>query len=77
MLFDNLSPKTDFSSKLTIKLEIISGNILYITHEIDKIKKIVTKLELDSRLQKQIDEYYGGTGEAHLGTSPQTDQDEQ
>ncbi len=62
MLFDNLSPKTDFSSKKQlIKLEIIAGNILYITHEVDKIKKIVTRLELQLKLQKQVDDYFDET----------------
>jgi len=40
---------------------IISGNVLYITHEIDKIKKICTRLELNSNLQKQVDEYFEDT----------------
>ncbi len=72
MLFDNLSPKTDFSSKIQLQLQSMSGNILYITHEIDKIKKIVTKLELQQKLQKQVDEYF-----ERDKTSPQTDSDEQ
>ncbi len=58
MLFDNLSPKTDFSSKIQLKLEIISGNILYLTHEMDKIHKLVKSLSLDKSLQKQVDEYF-------------------
>ncbi len=72
MLFDNLSPKTDFSSKITIQLDILNKNILYCTHELDKIKKIVTTLENSLNLQKQVDEYFDSTN-----TSPQTDQDEQ
>lgn len=58
MLFDNLSPKTDFSSKITIQLDILNKNILYCTHELDKIKKIVTSLETSQNLQKQVDEYF-------------------
>ncbi len=58
MLFDNLSPKTDFSSKITIQLDILNKNILYCTHELDKIKKIVTNLSVDQHLQKQVDEYF-------------------
>ncbi len=71
MLFDNLSPKTDFSSKITIQLDILNKNILYITHECDKIKKIVTKLEIDRNLQKSVDEYF-----ERDETSPQTDTDD-
>ncbi len=69
MKFIHLSPPTaDFSSELQSQLRILNGNILYITREVDLIKKLVSKLELDSRMEKQVDEYYGGTGEAHLGT---------
>ncbi len=58
MLFDNLSPKTDFSSKIQLKLDILNKNILYVTHEVDKIKKIVTGLQTDIALQKQVTEYF-------------------
>ncbi len=78
MKFIHLSPPSaDFSSELQSQLRILNGNILYITREVDKIYKIVNKLELDSRLQKQIDEYYGGTGEAHLGTNPEDSKQEE
>jgi len=71
MLFDNLSPKTDFSSKLTIsKLEILNKNVLYITHQTDKILKILNRLVIDKDLQNTVDEYFEET-------SPQTDTDEQ
>ncbi len=59
MLFDNLSPKTDFSSKITIqKLDILMSNVLYITHEVDKIKKLVNKLLVDKDLQQTVDKYF-------------------
>ncbi len=59
MLFDNLSPKTDFSSKITIKkLDILMSNVLYITHEVDKIKKLVNKLLVDKDLQNTVDKYF-------------------
>ncbi len=73
MLFDNLSPKTDFSSKLTIsKLEILNKNVLYITHQTDKILKLLNKLIIDKNLQNTVDEYF-----ERDETSPQTDSDEQ
>ncbi len=73
MLFDNLSPKTDFSSKITIqKLDILMSNVLYITHEVDKIKKLVNKLLVDKNLQNTVDQYFDKDE-----TSPQTDSDEQ
>ncbi len=73
MLFDNLSPKTDFSSKITIqKLDILMSNVLYITHECDKILKLVNKLAIDRDLQQTVDKYF-----ERDETSPQTDSDEQ
>ncbi len=73
MLFDNLSPKTDFSSKITLqKLDILMSNVLYITHEVDKIKKLVETLAIDNSNQKQVDEFF-----ERDETSPQTDADEQ
>ncbi len=72
MLFDNLSPKTDFSSKIQLKLDILNKNILYVTHECDKILKILNKMNIDSNLQSTVDKYF-----ERDETSPQTDSDEQ
>ncbi len=60
MKFDfSKSNESDFRNKLQLdKLEIINKNILYITHECDKILKIVRALETSSNLQKQVDEYF-------------------
>ncbi len=58
MLFDKLSPKTDFISKTQLDFSVLNGNILYITHEVDKILKLVKKLEHDSKLQKQVNDYF-------------------
>ncbi len=74
MLFDNLSPKTDFSSKLqllALRLDILNKNILYVTHECDKILKVVNRLVTDKDLQNTVDQYFEKDE-----TSPQTDQDE-
>ncbi len=64
--FKNISPSADFYSKL----DILNKNLLYITHECDKILKIVKKLEHDKTLQDTVDKYFEET-------SPQTEQDEQ
>jgi len=69
MLFDNLSPKTDFSSKIQLKLEILNKNVLYVTHECDKILKILNRMAIDKDLQNTVDEYFEET-------SPQTDTDD-
>jgi len=59
MIFDKLSPTTDFISKIQLELHLINKNVLYCTHELDKIKKIVIRLEVDHNLQKQVDDYLG------------------
>ncbi len=73
MKFMNLSPDTDFYSKFQSQLTVISGNVLYITHQIDKILKIINKLEVDKGLQKQVDQYFDEDSDE---TSPQTDTDD-
>ncbi len=73
--FKNISPlRADFYSKL----DILNKNMLYSTHQLDKILKLVNKLVIDDNLQKQVDDYIEddsppeeATGPA---TSPQTEQ---
>ncbi len=58
---NRISPNADLCSEiklLEVKMDILNKNILYVTHECDKIKKIVTSLENSSNLQKQVDEYF-------------------
>ncbi len=71
-MFNKLkSNESDFSSlQHDPFLDIMNKNILYLTHSIDKCLLVLKKLEVDSGLQKQVDEYFEET-------SPQTDSDEQ
>ncbi len=62
------STEADFL-KLYIKLDTIQKNVLYITHQVDFLRK---KLIVDKGLQQQVDKYFEDDE-----TSPQTDQDEQ
>ncbi len=71
MLFDKLSPTTDFISKLQLDLHILNKNILYITHTQDKILKLVKELTHDHDLQDTVDKYF-----ERDETSPQTDTDD-
>ncbi len=76
MLFDNLSPIADFSSKIQLKIDILNKNILYVTHTVDKI--LVKLNERDLR-QQSLD-YYGKKYGEELGQVEdisQTDLDEQ
>ncbi len=64
--FNRISPTTDFYSKL----DICNKNILYITHQTDKILKILKEMTVDKDLQSQVDEYFESDE-----TSPQTESD--
>ncbi len=71
--FNRLSPDADLCSKITLhKLDILLKNVLYCTHQDDKILKILEELVHDKGLQKQVDEFFEDGV-----TSPQTDQNEQ
>ncbi len=39
-------------------LERMSGNILYITHQVDFIRKRIIANEVDKSLQTQVDKYF-------------------
>ncbi len=54
------------------KLDIIGKNLLYSTHQSDKILSLVKEINVDSHLQKQVDEYFD---ERDDETSPQTESD--
>ncbi len=76
--FNRISPSADFYSKLTqleLKLEIMNKNVLYVTHECDKILKLLKSLENSSNLQKQVDEYFEDEEPTSYAesTSPQTE----
>ncbi len=71
---NRISPNADFCSEinqLVIMLETLNKNILYCTHQDDKILKILHKLIIDDKLQSTVDKFFEDE------TSPQTDQVEQ
>ncbi len=58
---NRISPIADFCSKikaLEAKLEVLNSNVLYITHESDKILKLVKTLTIDKDLQTTVDKYF-------------------
>ncbi len=67
------SPETFNLKTLESNYRVMNSNILYITHEIDQIKKIVIQLINATKLQKQVDEYFDEPSEEMPRTSPQTD----
>jgi len=61
-------------------VETIQKNLLYVTHQVDFIRKKVISLDTDKSLQKQVDEYFDDGASSYPEpekTSPQTDRDEQ
>ncbi len=42
-------------------LERMAGNILYITHQVDFIRKRILANETDKRLQSQVSDYFEDT----------------
>ncbi len=64
------SPETFNNS--TINLTVLNKNILYLTHELDAIKRMLSGLITDISLQKQVSQYFDDDE-----TSPQTDPGEQ
>ncbi len=44
--------------KMFQSIETIQKNVLYCTYRIDKILKLVTSLQTDTGLQKQVDDYF-------------------
>ncbi len=59
--------------KMFQSIETIQKNVLYCTYRIDKILKTVVKLEVDSGLQKQVDDYFDD--ESHQNTPPKEDKE--
>ncbi len=58
-MFNNFkSPETLNSKTITKYDKIINSNLLYITHEIDQIKKIVIAISNSQKLQHQVDEFF-------------------
>ncbi len=39
-------------------LDTLQKNVLYLTHQVDFIRKQISKLVTDKDLQKQVDEYF-------------------
>ncbi len=60
MKFDfSKSSEPDLRNKLQLdKLDIINKNLLYLTHEVDKCVSMLRRMEVDTNLQKQVDDYF-------------------
>ena len=53
------SSEPDLKNSISVnKLDVMANNILYMTHEIDKIRSDLLKLTRDMAVQKQATEFY-------------------
>ncbi len=44
--------------KMFQSIETIQKNVLYITHQVDFIRKKVLSIDIDKRLQSRVDDYF-------------------
>ncbi len=65
------SPETFNNS--TINLTVLNKNILYLTHELDAIKRMLSGLITDISLQKQVTDYFDGDSDPN--TPPNEDKE--
>ncbi len=56
--------------KIVQSIERLNANVIYVTHQVDFIRKILMQQKHDKDLQTTVDKYFDET-------SPQTDSDEQ
>ncbi len=58
MKFDfSKSDNADLQNKFQLELDTMRKNILYITHRVDAIMSLCRKINTDTSLQKQVDDY--------------------
>ncbi len=62
------SSEPDLKFNIQSQFRILNQNVLYLTREIDDIKRILKANLINEATQKQVDEFYE--------TSPQTDIDD-
>jgi len=60
---NRISPNADFCSEIKAQLVIIQKNVLYITHEVDKVHKLLKSFKVDKDVQEQVDQYFEGKNE--------------
>ncbi len=52
------SSEPDLKFNIQSQFRIINQNILYLTREVDKIVRLVTIMNNDKNVQKQVTDYY-------------------
>ncbi len=52
------SSEPDLKFNIQSQFRILNQNVLYLTREIDDIKRMLTSLRANANIQKQVDEYF-------------------
>ncbi len=73
MKFDFSKSREDFQNKFQLQMDILNKNVLYITHQTDRVLKIVASLHTQMEIERQATGYYQ---EKIDETSHQTELDE-
>ncbi len=68
---NRMSP--DSGRTLALKLDTLSKNVLYTTHQVDKILKLLNRNIIDENLQNTVDKYFDEDTE----NIPDTEKDEE
>ncbi len=63
------SSEPDLKFDIQSQFRILNQNVLYLTREVDDIKRLVKRLVVNKDVQEQVDKYFDENE-----TSPQTDQ---
>ncbi len=56
------SPPEDLQKFIQRKFDILNANLLYVTHQVDDIKMLVTRIITDGKLQTQVEDFYEESG---------------
>ncbi len=55
--------------KLLKLLSTVHKNVLYLTYQVDKVRRDITSMQTDKGLQKQVSDYYDPPMEDHAEES--------
>ncbi len=55
--FKSSEPDLSFKS-IMVFLDLMNGNLLYVSRELDKLVRITTSIKNDRNLQTQVDTYF-------------------
>ncbi len=64
------SREPDLKFNIQSQFRILNQNVLYLTRNVDDIKRILTRMNINQNLQTQVNDYFED-GEAHPESGPE------